>query len=414
MKFKKSILSLTTLASIAAPIATVVACGDDDGTTAAPEITLVTDAGKITDKSFNQSAWEATSEFSKAKSKVAAHIEPANVTKIEDGYRTALNNGSKVLVLPGFTHMDHASGKPEINKLFADKKAIGIVVDGWLPTGANANTRLAPIAYKVEQAAFEAGFAAAKYLVDKGDNDPKVGVWQGSNAPGVSNFTIGFLLGVAHYNQTVGHTVDNTKPLVTFAGSNITLNTSFEAGHGKTTANSLVAAGADILLAVAGPQTQDAIEAAKGVTTRDIKVIGVDVDQAAAYSADSARFFTSIQKNIKSTVKETLEKIYSGHEAEVVNHLQVATLDHDGVKISNTHVPTSDTDAAAAITAARDANIVTKAKALNFGGAYPDNIEAILKGSFNASSGYWGTNGVNVAGVNPASMAELGITSVTK
>ena len=63
MKFKKSILSLTTLAAIAAPIATVVACGDDEDTIVPmnfdfknAKTTLVTDAGKITDKSFNQSA----------------------------------------------------------------------------------------------------------------------------------------------------------------------------------------------------------------------------------------------------------------------------------------------------------------------------------------------------------------------
>lgn len=173
---------------------------------------------------------------------------------------------------------------------------------------------------------------------------------------------------------------------MTFAGNNINLFTSFDAGKGATTAASLTAAKADILLAVAGPQTQDAINAAKKVTTRQVKVIGVDVDQASAYSADSKLFFTSIQKNIKSTVKETLDKIYSGHRADVENHLQVATLEHDGVKISDTHIPTTDTFAAAAITAARHADIVTKAKTLNFGGDYAKHIDNLLKGTFGSDA----------------------------
>ena len=137
-------------------------------------------------------------------------------------------------------------------------------------------------------------------------------------------------------------------------------------------------------MAVAGPQTADAIAA---IGNSNVKVIGVDVDQAPAYQASSNLFFTSIQKNIKETVKESLEKIYSGHGAEVMGKLKVATLDHDGVKISDTHI-TGDADATAAITAGRAAAIVTKAKALNLGGDYAKNIDAFLKGTFNASSGY--------------------------
>ena len=140
-------------------------------------------------------------------------------------------------------------------------------------------------------------------------------------------------------------------------------------------------------MAVAGPQTADAIAAVKAAHT-GAKVIGVDVDQANAYSTDADLFFTSIQKNIKATVKESLEKIYSGHGAEVMGKLKVATLDHDGVKISDTHVPSSDTHAAAAITAAKEAAIVAKAKGLNLGGDYAKNIDAFLKGTFSATTGY--------------------------
>ena len=137
-------------------------------------------------------------------------------------------------------------------------------------------------------------------------------------------------------------------------------------------------------MAVAGPQTADALATARG---KNVKVIGVDVDQANAYSSDAGLFFTSIQKNIKATVKESLEKIYSGHGAEVMGKLKVATLDHDGVKISDTHI-IGDADATAAITAGKDAAIVAKAKTLNLGGDYAKNIDAFLKGTFSTTTGY--------------------------
>ena len=68
------------------------------------EIALITDSGGINDKSFNQSAWEAVKEYGTKNDKGYKYYKPASfdTAGYKDQIKNAVDNGAKVVVLPGF------------------------------------------------------------------------------------------------------------------------------------------------------------------------------------------------------------------------------------------------------------------------------------------------------------------------
>ena len=68
------------------------------------ELALVTDVGNIDDGSFNQGTWEGLIEFAEANNKTYSYYRPSedsDEARMET-MKTAIENGAKVLVLPGY------------------------------------------------------------------------------------------------------------------------------------------------------------------------------------------------------------------------------------------------------------------------------------------------------------------------
>jgi len=113
---KKKLLSLAASAVVVAPIATVVACGTSYGKNYAyyGKIQVITDAGSVGDKSFNQSAFEAVKDYAQLvdTSETFGFSQPSRTSTglLRKAYLSALKNGAKTLVLPGFTHSDASGG----------------------------------------------------------------------------------------------------------------------------------------------------------------------------------------------------------------------------------------------------------------------------------------------------------------
>lgn len=69
------------------------------------EIAMITDSGSVTDKSFNQSAYEGVKEFGEKNDITYKYYAPKDtdqaglLSTIDD----AVDNGAKVVVTPGFT-----------------------------------------------------------------------------------------------------------------------------------------------------------------------------------------------------------------------------------------------------------------------------------------------------------------------
>ena len=79
--------------------ATLVSCGKKTY-----EIALVTDVGTINDKSFNQGAWEGVEAYAKENKISYKYYQPEkkSTEKYVESAETAITNGAKVVVTPGY------------------------------------------------------------------------------------------------------------------------------------------------------------------------------------------------------------------------------------------------------------------------------------------------------------------------
>ncbi|WP_033160814.1 BMP family ABC transporter substrate-binding protein [[Mycoplasma] collis] len=345
---KKILLTLGSLASIAT-IATVVSCGTDKKvekpTTNVAGITelvnsssqaiktasqdetkhnklkikLITAAGSVDDNSFNQSIYEAIRNFAalaNSKESEAGYFNATSDEKLHDAYDKLLTEDINVWVLSGFTHGLPGTGflnwlKKENNKSkFDNKKIIVVGVDWNLPPN---DTSMRPgsfisLMYKTNEAAWVAGYAAAKYLTDTETDASKrtLATFGGGSKAGVTDFIAGFLGGIYSWNQ------DNTNNKVKLSHETLDLDIGFDlkASDKITKVNNIVATNKPkIILPVSGPFTDIVLEAIKK-NNIDQLVIGVDTDQSKEYIANSDKFFTSIEKRLGSTVFRVLRDLY--------------------------------------------------------------------------------------------------------
>ncbi|TCG11461.1 BMP family ABC transporter substrate-binding protein [Mycoplasma todarodis] len=349
-KFKKTLLgSMSAVVALAAPVAVAVSCGDWEGKfelrlnnetndELSNKLAMVTDGGSVDDKSFNEQGYDAYHALSGHGK--ASVLRPDGVTtfEIKKRYETAAKYGSRVIVTPGFHHM---SAIQSFIKSFGEKKIGFILVDAVLN-----NSNVASITFQTKYSGFLAGYFASEYLTEvKKDKTPKVGMFGGANFPGVTDFMIGFISGVKYYNDTKKpqHKIQFSK----FANDAEYTNSGFSAGQGTQYANKLLQGGADVILPVAGPQTSDVISAInQNEKYKDVKIVGVDTDQALQYPSDENKFLTSIEKKLSLAVQKVWRKAIDpkNHQDQSYNGVNgfgettIGTLENELTTISIPHV----------------------------------------------------------------------------
>ena len=154
-----------------------------------PVIALVTDQGTISDKSFNQSAWEAVEKYGKEKDLGYKYYKPATFDTA--GYtaqiENAVDNGAKVIVCPGFKFSETIAN---IQEKYKDVKFI--LIDATPAKGDNAvepTENVYCALYKETQPGYLAGYAAVK------EGYTKLGFMGGIALPAVINYGYGYLQG---------------------------------------------------------------------------------------------------------------------------------------------------------------------------------------------------------------------------
>lgn len=308
----KLAMAMGTVATIAAPLATL-ACGTKVSYMSLETLNvgLVTDAGDIDDKSFNEQGYDALKTIRNITHDDAAksfYNKPSthSAADIAKGYQALKEQN--VILAPGFYHVDAIN---QYHKNVKSNRKNFILVDGEIK-----ESNVASVIFDTRYAAFQAGYLAAKYLEAKSDDTPTLGTFGGGNFSGVTDFMVGFVYGAKYYNDTraVG------KNAVAFAKIDKDedyTNSGFEAGKGATYAQKLIgdkadkAGNADIILPVAGPQTSDVMTTI-GDPNHRIKVIGVDVNQADVYGSGSdvakkKHFITSIEKQVKTAFVDIIK-----------------------------------------------------------------------------------------------------------
>ncbi|MDY0214338.1 MAG: BMP family ABC transporter substrate-binding protein [Bacilli bacterium] len=285
---------------VAALAATLASCGKQTF-----EIALVTDVGTINDKSFNQGAWEGTKKYAEEKKISYKYYQPRSAST--DDYiataETAINNGAKVVVTPGFLFENAVwklqTSHPEVKFILLDGSPHNVTdwdtnatLDGGAPN-FDVKKNVYPIFYAEEEAGFYAGYAAVH------EGMRKLGFMGGMAVPAVVRFGLGYIEGAKYAANELALGVNAVEMSYSYLG-----DFGPSEGH-QTKAKSWYDTGTEVIFAAAGGAGNSVMAAASDST--DKWVIGVDVDQ----SSQSDRVLTSAMKELGNSVYQTLEGIYA-------------------------------------------------------------------------------------------------------
>ena len=296
---------------------------EDMGDMTAVTTCLVTDLAGVDDRSFNAAAWQGVQD---AVAAGAAGEDPLLLESDEQAdYQPNIDQciaqGAEHIVTVGFELGDatqtNAEANPDINWTIVD-----FAYDPEIP-----NVR--GLIYQTDEAAFAAGYLAAG-MTESGI----VGTYGGLNIPPVSIFMDGFTKGVNHYNEVNGTSVrvigwDVDQQDGTFTGT-------FDPADPvvRSTCESILDEGADIMLPVGG-----AINLPCGTAIQDrgidAALIGVDQDAFLAAPAEyQDLWLTTIEKGIAIQVMRSIQEHAAGSWSPGV---AVGTLANDGVGLSEYH-----------------------------------------------------------------------------
>jgi len=256
---------------------------------------LVTDVGKVDDKSFNQSAYEG---LKKAETELGATIKYIETTDSKDygkNIATFAENGYKVIITVGF-----ALGEATIEaaKKYPDVKFIGV---DQFQTDVLPN--LSGIIFDEDKSGYLAGVLAG--LMTK--TNKIGGVFATDTVPPVWRFGEGYRAGIKSVN-------DKAEINIVYHNDVGLDKTFIDPEWGKTTANSMMDKGVDVIFSAGGKTGNGGLIAVAGKSTpeKPIYAIGVDADQY--YSVPEAQkvLLSSAMKDITPAVFDNIKAIKDG------------------------------------------------------------------------------------------------------
>ncbi len=234
---------------------------------------MVTDAGTIDDKSFNQGTWEGIVRAGNEFGLDIKYLKPAGTTEAD--YLKEMGNlydaGYRFIVCPGFKF---ETAVYEAQDKWPDAKFV--ILDGEPHTADYATFRIEPnvvaLYWAEQESGFLAGIAAALQM-----QEAEFGFIGGMEIPAVQKFNWGWQQGIKYANENYG-----TK--ITLKQENDLYQGSFDnVAAGQQIAASMFDKGVKVIFAAAGGVGVGAINEAKSRVSagQDVWVVGVDVDQYA-------------------------------------------------------------------------------------------------------------------------------------
>ncbi len=283
---------------------------------------MVSDAGGFNDQSFNESGFkglQAAEETLGIQTKTAESKDEAAYTPNLDSLVSA---GCNQIITVGFLLADatakSADANPDTNFALVDS------------TTEEPKDNVKPLLFDTAQAAYLSGYAAAAV-----SETGTVATWGGVKIPPVTIFMDGFAEGVKKFNEDKGADVkvlgwDEAAQDGQFTGD------FDDVAKGQNTTNNLIAAGADVILPVAGPVGTGALAAAKAANANGgaVKVIWVDADGYDAQPDYRDLILTSVVKEIGTAVETSMK---NGLEKKFTADPYVGTLENKGVALAPFH-----------------------------------------------------------------------------
>jgi len=250
----------------------------------------VSDTGGTDDKSFNQFAWvgmeraaaELGVDIRFLESKGEADYEPNLNAFVEEGCNMIFGVG---FLLDGAL-ATVAPANPDVS--FGG-------VDTWSPDVPNYMGSF----YNIHEATMLAGYLAAGMTTTG-----TVGVYAGINIPPVTAFSDGYYMGIKAYNEAHGTTVklEGWDPV---AKDGLFTGDFTDTDKGRTMTETLLDAGADIIMPVAGPVGAGSLAVFEERGTG--LLIGVDTDWSSFYPDQADYVLASAMKRMDLFVFDTIK-----------------------------------------------------------------------------------------------------------
>src|SRR4051812_17159973 len=254
------------LAACVAPAAAPAASGGQTSA-AAPaaaggfKIGLVTDVGRVNDRSFNQSAWAGVQEFGKAnglkEGEDYKYIETKDAKDYADNIQQFVDNGFNVIITVGF-----ALGDATVKAAAANPKIDFIGVDQFQ---AKDVANVAGLIFHEDQSGFLAG-ALAAHLTKSGTIAAVLGT---DSVPPVVRFKEGYEAGAKSIKQDI--------KLISVYNPKDISQAFNDPEWGAATAKQAIDQGADVNFGAGGNTGNGALQ--EVATHAGLYCIGVDTDQ---------------------------------------------------------------------------------------------------------------------------------------
>jgi basic membrane protein A len=263
---------------------------------------VVTDVGKVDDKSFNQSAWEGIQQTQKdGGADWIQYIETTDSKDYAKNIATFGDAGYKVIVTVGFNLTDPTYAAA---KLYPNIKFIGIdqslAKDDTHPDWPLAN--LVGLVYNEDQSGFLVGALAS--MMSKSH---KIGGVFGTDAvPPVWRYGEGYRAGAAYEDAKNGTKTEVTNVYHSDVGFDKTFS---DPTWGADTAKSIVSKGADVIFGGGGKTGNGAVDEAAQLK---VYAIGVDTDQYATLPEADAYLLTSAMKPIPAPLEALVKMAKAG------------------------------------------------------------------------------------------------------
>jgi basic membrane protein A and related proteins len=280
---------------LAAALTPLIACGDDDDSSAGGgkidklKVGLVTDVGKVDDKSFNQSAWggvEQAKKDLKAETKYIETTDPKDYAKNIDQFATAKYN---VIVTVGFGLGEATTAAA---KKYPDIKFIG--VDQFQ---ANAVPNLAGLIFDEDKAGYLAGALAAQMT-----KSGTIGQVLGTDVvPPVVKFGKGFEAGAKATKSDV--------KVITWYHPGGLAKGFTDPEEGKKQALQMISQNADVIFGAGGQTGNGALLAC---AEKNVLAIGVDTDQYLTLAQAQKVLVSSAMKLITPGVFNLVKMVKEG------------------------------------------------------------------------------------------------------
>ena len=254
---------------------------------------VVTDVGKIDDKSFNQSAWEGVKQAEKDLGAKVQYIETTDAKDYDKNINTFGDAGYDVVVTIGF-----ALGESTAKAAAAYPTTKFIGVDQTLDTTKTVPANLVGLIFPEDQAGYLVGALAAQMTKTK-----KLGAICGTDAvPAVWRYGEGYKAGAASIDPSIEVNVVYHNDV----GFDKTFS---DPEWGATTANAMIDKGVDVVFGAGGKTGNGAVTAA---AQKGVYAIGVDADQYLTLPEAQKMLLSSAMKLITPGVFDLVKMVKDG------------------------------------------------------------------------------------------------------